>query len=120
MKTNRTRFVNRLLQGIVGADALQHRRRATRPRRGRHTQRWRSHPLAWDPTASSKASRRRIRTRVRRNLPKVLPPAPPSSFALPTEFRTVDGSANNQANSAGAPRTNRSCRLAPNAYADGL
>ena len=52
--------------------------------------------------------------------PKVLPPALPASFVLPTEFRTVDGSGNNQANSAWGTPDKPFRRLAPNGYADGL
>lgn len=52
--------------------------------------------------------------------PKVLPPALPASFVLPAEFRTVDGSANNAANSAWGMPNKPFRRLAPSAYADGL
>ncbi len=49
-----------------------------------------------------------------------LPPSLPSSFILPSEFRSVDGTINNAVNgdwgSAGKPFI----RLAPNAYADGI
>jgi len=48
------------------------------------------------------------------------PPSLPASFVLPAEFRSADGSANNQANSAWGTPDRPFRRLATAAYADGV
>ena len=50
----------------------------------------------------------------------LLPPSLPESFILPSEFRHLDGSANNLSNAAWGTPDQAFKRLAPNAYADGL
>ncbi len=54
------------------------------------------------------------------NAGQPLPPSLPSSFILPSEFRNVDGSANNATNPALGTPNKPFIRLAPNAYADGV
>ncbi len=51
---------------------------------------------------------------------ELLPPSLPESFILPSEFSTLDGSANNLNNAAWGTPGLAFKRLVPNAYADGL
>jgi hypothetical protein len=120
MKTNRTRFVNRLAQAtsvllIASSAAAQPAPGAgTTPNGGAPIPRL--EPNGQPPQGQPPQNQNQRPPQP----PTVLPPALPASFILPTEFRSVDGSGNNQANSAWGTPDKPFRRLAPNAYADGL
>ena len=54
------------------------------------------------------------------NAGQPLPPSLPSSFIMPTEFRSADGTVNHATNSDWGSAGKPFIRLAPNAYADGI
>jgi hypothetical protein len=120
MKTNRTRFVNHLLQAssVLVLSSIA----AAQPAPGAGSTANGGAPIPRMDTPGQSPQGQPPQNQNQRppQPPKVLPPALPASFVLPAEFRTVDGSANNAANSAWGMPNKPFRRLAPSAYADGL
>jgi len=120
MKTNRTRFVNRFLQAssVLVLSSIA----AAQPAPGAGSTANGGAPIPRMDTPGQSPQGQPPQNQNQRppQPPKVLPPALPASFVLPAEFRTVDGSANNAANSAWGTPNKPFRRLAPSAYADGL
>jgi len=120
MKTNRTRFVNHFLQASSVLVLCSIAAAQPAPGAGSTANGGAPIPRMDTPGQSPQGQPPQNQNQRPPQPPKVLPPALPASFVLPAEFRTVDGSANNAANSAWGMPNKPFRRLAPSAYADGL